>query len=95
MIRTVDAKDNWHQAQHQLYGELSQQLHKLWANGKTAQNVSQSQVEAAQVPELTATPPEPPEHYCREHQTKYKRYSRGENLWWSHKTSDGRWCKEV
>ena len=66
---TVDAKDSWQDAQHKLYGELRQQLHTLWANGKTAQNDSQSHVEAARVPEPTATPPELPAHHCEERQT--------------------------
>ena len=34
---TIDPKDSWQSAQHQLYGELSQQIHKMWSNGKTAQ----------------------------------------------------------
>ena len=42
---TVDAKDTWQQAQHQLYGELSQQLKTLWCNGKMAQNGSESAVQ--------------------------------------------------
>ncbi len=47
---TLDAKDTWQAAQHQLYGELSQQLQKMWANGKAAQNGSESHVEAPQAP---------------------------------------------
>ena len=41
---TLDAKDTWQAAQRQLYGELSQQLQKMWANGKTAQNGSPGSV---------------------------------------------------
>ncbi len=33
---TLDAKDTWQAAQHQLYGELSQQLTEEYANGKMA-----------------------------------------------------------
>ena len=39
-------------------------------------------------------PTETPAHYCQEHQTEYKRYSPGEAVWWSHKTADGKWCRE-
>ena len=58
----IDAKDIWQDAQYQLYGELSQQMQKMWANGSKAQNDSQSYVEVPQVPEPTTTPPNPPAH---------------------------------
>jgi len=90
---TLDAKDSWQTAQRQLYGELSEQLQKLWANGKAAQNGSESAAQPSSEPEPSA-PPEPPEHFCQKHQTEHKRYSRGENVWWSHKTVDGKWCRE-
>ena len=41
-----------------------------------------------------AVPSDPPEHYCQEHQTPFKQYKRGDNVWWSHKTADGNWCLE-
>ena len=90
---SLDPKDTWQAAQHQLYGELSQQLHKMWANGKTAQNGAQSHTKAPQAPE-PPQPPEPPAHVCQGHQTPFKRYSQGESVWWSHKTADGKWCRE-
>ncbi len=37
---------------------------------------------------------EPPDHYCQERQTPFKRDSRGESVWWSHKMADGKWCRE-
>ena len=88
----MDTKEHWQQALAALYAELGQQLKALWANGngKPAQNGSQSHAEPATEPEPTETPA----HYCQEHQTEYKRYSRGENVWWSHKTGDGKWCRE-
>ena len=75
-------------AQVHLYGELGKQLRILWANGNGGklQNGSESPTEAATEPESTPTTPE---HYCQEHQTEFKRYSRGENVWWSHKTAMG------
>jgi len=32
-------------------------------------------------------------HWCQAHQTDYKRFSKGDQVWYSHKTEDG-WCKE-
>ncbi len=26
--------------------------------------------------------------------TAFKRHSRGENVWWSYNTADGKWCRE-
>ena len=90
---SLDPKDTWQAAQHQLYGELSQQLQKMWSNGKTAQNGAET---AVQPPQATEQPPAPetPVHWCQEHQTPFKRHSRGENVWYSHKGPDGKWCRE-
>ena len=87
---TLDAKDSWQAAQHQLYGELSQQLQKMWANGKMAQNGPDSHVEPSQDSE----PPAAAEYYCQEHHTPFKRYRWGDNVWYSHKTGDRKWCRE-
>ena len=84
---TVNTKEHWPQAQAQLYAELSQQLKTLWANGH---NGAEKAVEVT----IEAEPSESPEHYCREHQTEYKRYARGDSVWWSHKKADGKWCRE-
>lgn len=62
---TLDAKDTWQAAQHQLYGELSQQLQRLWANGKVAQNDHDGARESPKASE----PPSAAEHWCLEHQT--------------------------
>ena len=32
--------------------------------------------------------------YCQEHQTPFKRYSPGENVWYSHRMADGKWYRE-
>ena len=89
----IDAKDSCQDAQHQLYGQLSQQLQKMWANGKAAQNGSESHTKAPQVPEQPP-PPEHSAHYCQEQQTEYKQYERQGKVWFSHKTAEGKWCRE-
>ena len=82
---TVDAKDRWQTAQQQLYGELSQQLHNLWSNGKTAHSEN---------PVQPISEPEPPaEHVCQQHGVSFKRYTRGESVWYVHK-SGATWYKE-
>jgi hypothetical protein len=39
----------------------------------------------------------PPAHddspYCRVHQAVLKRYERNGQVWYSHKTAEGRWCR--
>jgi hypothetical protein len=89
----VDATETWQTAQARLYAELGQQLKSLWANGngKHGQGATESHVEAVPAPE----PNETPAHVCQEHQTAFKQHSRGENVWWSHKTGDGKWCRET
>ena len=41
-----------------------------------------------------AVPSDTPEHYCQEHSAPFKRHTRGENVWWSRKPADGKWCRE-
>ena len=31
--------------------------------------------------------------YCRAHKAVLKRYERNAQVWYSHKTADGRWCR--
>ena len=90
---TLDAKDSWQAAQHQLYGELSQQLQKMWANGNTAQNGSESATQPVSAPEPPPAP-EQTEHWCHEHQTEFKKHERQGKVWYSHKAPDGKWCRE-
>ena len=79
----LDGKETWTEAQASLYQQLGCQLKVLWATGQQAEA------------EEPASEPEPPtEHYCQEHAIPFKRYTRGENVWWSHRTPDGKWCRE-
>ena len=86
---SVDGNEGWQAAQASLYQQLGQQLRALWANGK-----------AEPAPVVGAEPPKEPEpmqtpaHYCAEHQTEYKRFEKGNQVWFSHKGPDGKWCKE-
>ncbi len=79
---TIGINDDWQQAQHQLYGELSQQLKALWCTGKG--------VESAVQP---ATVEEPLEHSCQAHGVPFKQYSKGDSSWYAHKVGNA-WCNE-
>ena len=77
---TINANENWREAQAQLYTDLGQQLKALWtANGNGHSNNHS--------PEFTS------EHYCNEHGIEFKRYEKGDRVWYSHKSGDA-WCKE-
>ena len=88
----VDAQETWQTAQARLYAELGQQLKVLWANGNggKCQGAAEKPIAPAQPP----VPTETPAHFCQEHQTPFQQHNRGENVWWSHKTADGKWCRE-
>ena len=77
---TIGINDDWQQAGHQLYGELSQQLKALWC-GKGVE----SAVQPATV--------EPLEDYCQAHGVPFKQYSKGDSFWYAHKVGDV-WCNE-
>jgi hypothetical protein len=93
---TVDQRERWDTALASLYADLGQQLKALWANGngRKAQEAPEKPTDAPSEPEPTQASPPPPEHYCQEHQTPFKQYSRGDSIWYSHKTKDGKWCRE-
>ena len=77
---TVNANENWREAQAQLYTDLGHQLKALWAaNGNGNTNNGHHEVK--------------PEHYCNEHGAEFKRYEKEGRVWYSHKSGD-KWCKE-
>ena len=84
---TVEQREKWTDAQGALYHQLGQQLKALWTNG---QKPAQKPDEAVD----DTKPTETPDHYCHEHQMPFKRYTRGENVWYSHKMAEGKWCRE-
>ena len=101
---TVDERERWAEALAHLYADLGQELKTLWsANGnghklqESPQDGAEGNVVAPQPVEHSKGQPEPvqqPEHFCQVHQTEHKRYSRGNSVWYAHKTPDGKWCRE-
>ena len=94
---SVDAREGWSQALAHLYGDLGQQLKTLWANGNGQKGqeaaISPNEPQIGQTATLT-TPAAPREHYCQDHQVEFKRYSRGNQVWYAHRLPDGKWCRE-
>ena len=80
---TLEPRDDWQEAQASLYQQLGWQLKTLWAQNGAVPS------EVAQVPA-----PESHEHFCQGHQTEYKRFEKDGRVWYSHKTDDGKWCKD-
>lgn len=80
-------QENWHEAQSQLYDQLGTQLRALWTtrNGDAARTEQRNGQE-----DSNGTVPE---HFCSEHQTPFKQYTKGESTWYAHKAGDS-WCKE-
>ena len=79
---TVGALEEWREAQTRLYTELSSQLKELWAGSKSAE-VEPSPIQTAE------------QHWCLEHDMAFsRRTGKNGNEWFSHKASDGGWCRE-
>ena len=91
---TVQGDEDWQNAQSELYSQLGKQVKNLWLQGQKAPEGAEKAVEDIPGSDLTQQPPAP-DHYCLEHQTAFKRYQRGANTWYSHKTVDGAWCRET
>ena len=80
---TVDPREDWHEAEARLYTELRTQ----WTgngNGNAGNNGDDANDHQ-----------QTPEHYCQEHQAEYKRYSKGDSVWYAHNKPDGKWCREA
>ena len=91
---TVQGDEDWQDAQSELYSRLGKQVKYLWLQGQKALEGAEKAPEDIPGPDLTAPPPVP-DHYFLEHQAEFKRYHRGANTWYSHKTVDGAWCRET
>ena len=92
---TVQGDEDWQDAQSELYSRLGKQVKYLWLQGQKPLEGAEKAVEDIPGPDLTEPPPTVPDHYCLEHQTEFKRYQRGADTWYSHKTVDGAWCRET
>ena len=92
---TVQGDEDWQDAQSKLYQELGKQVKCLWLQGQKAPEGAEKAVEDIPGPDLTEPQPPVPAHYCLEHQIEFKRYQRGADTWYSHKTVDGAWCRET
>ena len=77
----VDANENWQSAQARLYADLGRQLKVLWSTNGNGHRVDGHSDSAS-------------EHYCQEHGVDYKKYEKGNQVWYSHKSGDG-WCRGV
>ena len=77
---TVEGGETWADAQTRLYQDLTGQLRALWGSGSPAS--------------VNGSHPDTTEHYCHEHRAEFKRYTRGNAVWYAHKQADGRWCRE-
>ena len=34
------------------------------------------------------------EHWCKEHEKAFEKHTKGDKIWYSHKTESGQWCNE-
>ena len=92
---TVQGDEDWQDAQSELYSRLGKQVKYLWLQGQKPLEGAEKAAEDIPGADLTEPQPPVPDHYCPEHQTGFKRYHRGADTWYSHKTVDGAWCRET
>ena len=72
----TSSDENWQTAQTELYQKLGRQLKALWSNGTDKVSTEEQPL---------AMPPIP-DHWCDAHQTEFKRQSKGNAIWYSHRT---------
>ena len=83
---TLNSQEDWHEAQSTLYADLGEQLKALWTT-RSDQSALTEQRNEHEGSHGTL-----PEHFCSEHQTPFKQYSKGESTWYAHKAGDN-WCR--
>lgn len=81
-----------------LYADLSSKLRQLWQTGE--RQISQQGTVGQALPRNGAAPGQTPpansdnQHWCREHQTEFRRRGSDGRSWYSHRTAEGKWCQE-
>ena len=96
---TVDARERWSEALAHLYADLGPELKSLWANGngqkatEASQDTAESTVAASQPAERSNGQQEPLEHFCQQHGVAFKRFTRGNSVWHSHRVGS-QWHRE-
>ena len=77
---SIGQRDNWKQAQSELYYQLGDQLRSLWSgNTKSAGDTNGKHPDRA--------------HWCEQHQQEFKQRSKNGVAWYSHRAGKG-WCNE-
>jgi len=80
-----------------------------WAKHKAAKSAAQTwaaskayRMNFAYIAVLAGYEPTPaeevieqqPEHICPVHGVPFQKFTKGKQVWWAHKTDDGKWCNE-
>jgi hypothetical protein len=88
---TLNPDEDYHDAQVALYHELGSTMKYVFSGNGAGkpQNDREKPVETA------PSQPEPQEldHFCRKHQTPFKKYTKDGRSWWSHRVGSA-WCRE-
>jgi len=83
---SIGQKDNWKQAQTELYYQLGDQLRALWANASSngagaAVNAPGGAKSHGDEPAASEPAQTPRQHWCEQHQTEFKRRSKDGTVW--------------
>jgi hypothetical protein len=81
----VAPNEDWADVQVRLYDHLAQQFKQIWSKNGNGTH------DAPPAPEIPAPPRE---HWCVQHNQEWKKFTKGNQVWWSHRAPDGTWCKE-
>jgi hypothetical protein len=82
---------DWAEVQRDLYHALGEQMRYVFSS-----NGSGKVQHGPEKPvETTPSQPEPQEldHFCRKHQTPFRKYTKDTRSWWSHRVGSA-WCRE-
>jgi hypothetical protein len=78
----TNSEETLESATTELYNRLTQQIKTLYREKKSEGGDSRKQ----------ETQPKS-EHHCPVHNTQFKRFAKGNQVWFSHRTGNG-WCRE-
>jgi hypothetical protein len=88
--------ENWPLAMEGLYSSLTVELRNLWGQNPVTQETALEGPETVIQRSPAAGPsPRPRAHWCTLHEVPFKRFEKDGQVWHSHKTTEGDWCKEM
>jgi hypothetical protein len=89
----TDNDEDWQEVQRNIYIQLGNQMRYAFNGNGSGKAHSRPEKAIEAPPSQRESQGREPDHYCGQHQTPFKQYTKDGRSWWSHRHSNG-WCRE-